>query len=76
MEWFYFVIMHTPFWAVPLGMISLQFAYLYWVKEYRKTAVCFVAAASFCFCAVVFYYWAGGPEQTTFKLESIFSIIF
>jgi hypothetical protein len=76
MDWFYFIIRHTPFWAVPLGMISFQFAYVYWVREFRRIAFVFGMITAICLVAVAFYYWAGGPEHVNQELQSFFSIIF
>lgn len=69
MDMFYFVIRHTPFWAVPLLYIGLQFGYLYWVKEYRRPAFAFFALAFLMSIMIIFYYWGGGPEKSVERIQ-------
>jgi len=69
MDVFYFILRYTPFWAVPLGLIGFEFAYVYWLKSYKKMSL---ANAFVCFVCILFlsyYYWAGGPDKSisTFK---------
>lgn len=63
MEVVYFIIRYTPFWAVPLLMISLEFAYIYWLKSLRKMALSFILLGFISFLMTAFYYWAGGPDN-------------
>jgi hypothetical protein len=69
MDYFYFLIRHTPFWAIPLLYICLQFGYLYWSKEYRRAAFCFLALTPFIGLSLILYYWLGGPELTVLKIQ-------
>lgn len=62
MDFFYFLIRHTPFWAIPAIFICVEFTYLYWLKGRKAVYACFVGIASWSFLCLVFYYWAGGPE--------------
>lgn len=63
MELIIFIVKYIPFWAVPLGMISAQFAYIYWLKSSRKLSYLFVIGTSLSFFLNVFYFWIGGPQK-------------
>jgi len=69
MDYFYFFIRHTPFWAVPLLYISLQFGYIYWVKEYRRAAFSFLLIAPVAVISLTLYYWLGGPDLIVLKTQ-------
>lgn len=65
---FYFMIRHTPFWAIPTLLIAAEFAYLLWLRK-KKTS------ARFCLLFMVvpilalgWYYYAGGPDKAVRKL--------
>lgn len=64
MDLVYFSLRHTPFWAVPLLYIGVQFFYLYWVRDFRRVAAVFFCLAVFSSFMIAFYYIAGGPELT------------
>jgi hypothetical protein len=62
-----FLIRHTPFWAIPMLVVSIEFAYLNWLKKkkmYSQVCGLFGAVA---LCFIVYYYWAGGPERAVRK---------
>lgn len=64
MDEVYFLVRFTPFWAVPLLLISAEFAYISWVRKKSKwvfTCLFLTVISSLC---LVFYYWAGGPERS------------
>jgi hypothetical protein len=69
MDLFYFVIRHTPFWAIPFIYIGGQFGYLYWTKDYRKPALAFLCLAFLSLCTLSYYYWAGGPEKSVERIQ-------
>ena len=56
-----FLITHTPFWAVPLLLISLNYAYIFWLKSYRDASFLFIFIGLFCSVFIVYYAWHGGP---------------
>jgi hypothetical protein len=60
-----FILKYTPFWAVPCGLISFHFAYLYWLKDYREIAYFWIAAILFCLTAIALYLALGGPHGAT-----------
>jgi hypothetical protein len=64
----YFMVRHTPFWAIPLLIVSAEFGYVFWLKRKRhKVKVCGVFAL-LAIVALVWYYQAGGPEKAVRKL--------
>jgi len=66
---FFFFLKHTPFWAIPIILISLEFAYFFWLKK-QKTVVAFsLVLALFCSVFLGFYVWAGGPEKAVKKVK-------
>lgn len=58
-----FFIRHTPFWAVPLLLIGADFAYLYWLKSFKKVALVFAAISFFSLISLCYYFIAGGPHK-------------
>ncbi len=56
----YFLIDYAPYWAVPLFIISCQFAHLYYLKGLRHAAILFACIAAFSFLVNIFYFFAGG----------------
>jgi hypothetical protein len=62
---FLFTMKYIPFWAVPSALISLHFAYLYWLKDYREIAYVWIAGTLFCLTMVVLYLVLGGPSGIT-----------
>lgn len=71
METFLFFIRHTPFWAIPLLLISAEFGYLFWIR--KKKNLVFVCATLACISLVAsFYYFvAGGPEKSVNKVIKV-----
>jgi hypothetical protein len=64
MQEIYFLARHIPFWAVPLMVISGEFAYLFWLKKKKSTAVFCLFFVSIGLISTGFYIWAGGPERS------------
>ena len=44
-------------------LISLHFAYLYWLKDYREMAYVWGGISLFCLTFLVAYFFIGGPDQ-------------
>ena len=63
MDWIYFTIRYTPFWAVPIIFIAAEFGYLFWLKSYKKSAIAFFGVAGVAFLAIIYYVIAGGPDR-------------
>ena len=64
MDQIYFLTRYTPFWAVPLLMIGGEFAYLFWVRKKKMWMLLCVASLTVSFVALIYYFWAGGPEKS------------
>lgn len=58
-----FLIRHTPFWAGPLLVISLEFAYIFWLRKKKINVRICLTITLLCLVAICYYYWAGGPEK-------------
>jgi hypothetical protein len=68
-----FVAKYIPFWAVPMGLTSIHFAYLFWLKDYRDIAYVWTAITLFCLTATLVYFLMGGPDGITKHLTQAFS---
>lgn len=68
-----FAAKYIPFWAVPSGLISIHFAYTFWLKDYRDIAYFWLVITLFCLTAVVLYFVLGGPDGITKNLTQAFS---
>ena len=64
MDVVFFLVRHTPFWAVPMFIIGGEFSYRHWLKGHRVTYKCFFGSAVIGFCCTLLYCWAGGPEKS------------
>lgn len=71
MDIFYFMLRHTPFWAVPMVMICGQFARVYWSREFRKTGLAFAAGAGISLVFIIYYFAAGGPDKAPVKFQEM-----
>ena len=65
----YILTRYTPFWAIPLLLISLECAYLFWIRKKTKFIVLSITLAFISLSAVGFYYWAGGPEKSVKRVK-------
>ena len=72
MQYLYFLVRYIPFWAVPLFMISCQFAYVYWLKSLKKIAIVFFGLGFFCLGLIVFYFYVGGGEHVVHFVQNLF----
>lgn len=70
---FLFIAKYIPFWAVPCGLISLHFAYTFWLKDYRDVAYAWLGITLFCLTVIAFYFLMGGPQGITKNLTQAFS---
>lgn len=52
-------------------VMSLQFAYVYWLKDYRPVSVLLVFLALFCLIMLIFYILLGGPAINQTLLKTI-----
>ncbi len=68
MNEFYFLIRHTPFWAIPLALISGEFAYLFWLRKKKLQAKICLSLLFPALLALGWYYYAGGPDKAVKKL--------
>ncbi len=68
---FYFIVRHTPWWAVPFIIMGGEFAYFFWLKKKKKTAYGFVIMALIGFMFISFYMWAGGPNKSVKILKKM-----
>ena len=60
----YFMTRHTPFWAIPLLILSAEFGYMFWLKKKKRTALFCVSLALIASACCAFYFWQGGPEKS------------
>ena len=67
-EAIHFVVKYAPFWGIPSFMIGFQFGYIYWTKDMRFHSYMYWAWASFSIIVVIYYYVAGGPDESVSKL--------
>ncbi len=69
MQQLFFLARHIPFWAVPLMVLGGEFAYLYWLRKKRATAVFCLMLVFIGALSTVFYVWAGGPERSVKQIK-------
>ena len=58
-----FLLRYTPFWSVPTFIIGGQFAYVFWLKGYRKISASIGLIVLISLLVTLFYIWAGGPDN-------------
>ena len=61
LEGIVFLITHTPFWAVPLLIISFYYAYIFWLKSYRDASILFSILVVISIVFLLYYFIQGGP---------------
>jgi hypothetical protein len=69
MDLLYFIVKYTPFWSIPMIIISVSTCYLLWIKDVRKLIPVFVVAGAVSFIFLVFWIWAGGPDRSVQELQ-------
>jgi hypothetical protein len=67
----FFLARHTPFWAVPILVLGLEFGYLFWLKKKKLSAFFCFLLATIGTLSVAFYWWAGGPEKSVKEIRKI-----
>jgi hypothetical protein len=67
----YFLIRHTPFWAIPVLVLSGEFGYLFWLRKKKRAAVFCLMLALISTSVTSFYFWAGGPEKSVNVLKKL-----
>ncbi len=67
-----FLIRHIPFWGVPFMILGAEFAYLFWLRKKKKSAVFWLILAFVGFLNVVFYMWAGGPDKSVKIIKKMY----
>jgi hypothetical protein len=67
------IIKYTPFWAVPMALMSGNFAYIYWLKDFKEMAYAWGAITSFCLTSILIYFLLGGPDQIVQTFTHIFN---
>jgi hypothetical protein len=65
---FYFIVRHTPFWAIPLIVIAGEFAYIFWLRKKKKSVRACLIIMILPMLALGWYYYAGGPDKSVRKL--------
>ncbi len=69
---FYFLIRHTPFWAIPMLILAAEFGYMFWLKKKLANVRLCAGIGVFAMSALVWYYAAGGPDKAVRKLMLFF----
>lgn len=64
---FYFIMRHTPFWAIPMLVIGAEFAYVFWLRKKKTNAKICLLLVLFSLVSLSWYYYAGGPEKSVRK---------
>jgi hypothetical protein len=64
MDMIIFMLRYVPFWAVPLALISGEFAYIFWLKSMKRISSFFVVIFVFSVIFIGYYYYAGSPENS------------
>jgi len=67
----YFIIRHTPFWAIPIMVLAGEFGYMFWLKKKKKTATFCLMLAAISTAACAFYFWQGGPEKSVNTIKKM-----
>lgn len=66
-----FIFKYTPFWSIPIGLICLEFAYIYWLKAFFGIAHKLIALGVFCFISLLYYMITGGPSGVTDNMVEV-----
>lgn len=67
-----FIVKYIPFWAVPMGLMSANFAYLYWLKDFKEMSYAWGIITLFCLTSIGAYFVIGGPDQIVQTFAHIF----
>ena len=67
-----FTLKYIPFWAIPMGLMSANFGYLYWLKDFREMAYVWAFIACFCLLSTGAYFFIGGPDHIVLTFTHVF----
>ncbi len=68
----FFILKYTPWWAIPIMVMCIQFGYIYWLKDYRPISVLLGIVAFICLCFLILYILLGGPQINQVLLKNIY----
>jgi hypothetical protein len=69
---FIFILIHyLPFWAVPILLLSIEFALIYHLKGLRFPMLLCSLMGTVCFVLLVIYFMSGSPDEATRLLQLI-----
>lgn len=71
MQELYYLARHVPFWAIPLIIMGGEFAYLFWLRKKKRSAIFCLIFAFIGFVSIIFYVWAGGPSKSVKVLKKM-----
>jgi len=71
MDEIYFLVRYTPFWAMPLLLIAIEFAYLAWIRKKKSWLYACLVSSVISIFSLIFYYWTGGPEKSVKALMDL-----
>jgi peptidoglycan/LPS O-acetylase OafA/YrhL len=63
MDHFLFIVRHIPFWTIPLGIVCVELAAVFYIKERKKQLMTCIVLGVIFFLILAFYYWKGGPDH-------------
>lgn len=67
----YFLTRYIPFWAVPALLISLECAYLSWIRKKKKYVIISSIVSCISLVLVIFYFYCGGPDKSVKQVNKI-----
>lgn len=72
LEFIIFTIRYIPFWGVPMVLICLPFAYIFWLKDVRVLSAFFFILSCVSLAFIIFWVWSGGPDKSVqFFFEAV-----
>ncbi|MBL7665775.1 MAG: hypothetical protein JNM93_11630 [Bacteriovoracaceae bacterium] len=74
-EGLYFIVRYTPFWSIPILVITTEYAYIFWLRNKKIPARILISLSIICTLFTAFYYWAGGPERSVRKVIEVIRYI-
>lgn len=67
-----FLVRHIPFWGVPFLILGAEFAYLFWLRKKKTSAILWAIVSFVGLLSICFYIWAGGPEKSVKYVKKIY----
>ncbi len=68
----FFLARHIPFWGIPFIILGGEFAYMFWLKKKRKSALFCLMFLLLGLGATTFYVWVGGPDKAVKYIKTNF----